>query len=267
MKMMCRDPFLNYLKEYGYNVVRLPKADVRPLQMLSRQGRDLDRLGDLTTVLAPGEHVALPDISENTTAANISGRRTSDLSFGIGLSVLGNIIGAMGGSKLGLDVRYRQASSIAFEFHDVLEDKVEVAALDRFLADADVDPFSRHVADLLEADQIYVTTSTIKSNKFTVQARKSDGTELSLEVPVVQQLVGANVKVSGDEETASNLTYEGKMSLVFGFQAWRLFYYEGRYHTSEYAGDLGSMRGPDQVAADGARRLVTESPFVRFGDL
>jgi len=215
----------------------------------------------------PGEYVALPKVSENSHAANISGQRTSDLSLGIGLSILGSIIGAMGGSTLGLDVKYRQASSVAFEFHSVLEDKVEVAELDKFLGDADVSPFSRHVADLLEADQVYVTTATIKSTQFTVEAKNSDGVAVEVSVPVVQQVVGANVNVSADTTETSKVTYEGKVPLVFGFQAWRLFYYEGRYHTSEYAGALGSMRGRDGAPSDGDQRLRTESPFVRLGDL
>ena len=36
--MWCQDPTLNLLTAFGYNVVRLPKADIRPLQILTRQG-------------------------------------------------------------------------------------------------------------------------------------------------------------------------------------------------------------------------------------
>lgn len=201
--MWCRDPFLTYLKAYGYCVIRLPKADVKPLQILAKQGKDLDRLGELTTLLVAGSTIPLPPISENTQVANISGQRTSDLSIGVGLSILGSIIGAMGGSKLGLDVKYQQAKTAAFEFYDVLEDKVEVAKLDQYLADADVNPFSRYVAELLEADELYVTTTTIKSKKFTVEAKKSDGTILDLSVPEIQGIVGGNLKVSGQAQVTS----------------------------------------------------------------
>src|SRR5262249_52769234 len=156
--MWCHDPTLDLLTAYGYNVVRLPKADIRPLQILVRRGRELDRLGELTTLLRVGTNVPVPPIEQDVPAASISGQRTSDLKLGIGLSVLGNVLAAMGGSKLRLDVEYKQARTVAFEFPDVLEDKVEVAKLDQYLADADVDPFSRYVAELLEASELYVTT-------------------------------------------------------------------------------------------------------------
>jgi hypothetical protein len=58
--MWCSDPTLNLLTAFGYNVIRLPKADVKPLQILTRRGKDLDRLGELTTLLQAGPHVPPP---------------------------------------------------------------------------------------------------------------------------------------------------------------------------------------------------------------
>ena len=46
--MLCSDPFLSYLKSYGYSVIRLPRLDIAPLQLLVQQGRNLDRLGDVS---------------------------------------------------------------------------------------------------------------------------------------------------------------------------------------------------------------------------
>lgn len=36
--MFCSDPFLTYLKAFGYSVIRLPKADVRPLPQAPADG-------------------------------------------------------------------------------------------------------------------------------------------------------------------------------------------------------------------------------------
>jgi hypothetical protein len=261
--MNCNDPFITYLKTFGYNTIRLPKADFRPLQLLARQGKDLDRLGDLATVLQTGNNIPLPPISTDVRAANISGQRTSDLSIGLGLSILGSVLGAMGGSKLGLDVAYKQARSVAFEFQDVLEDRIEVAKLDQFLADADVNPFSRHVAQLLEADDLYVTTAAIKSTKFTVAAKQSNGAALEVSVPVIQEIVGGNVKVSGQSEVTSQITYEGAIPLVFGFQAVQLFYDQGQYSRFKPLPTGGiAARDLAQVPNDGSQYLATEATFV-----
>jgi hypothetical protein len=259
--MFCNDPFLTYLKYFGYNVIRLPKTDVKPLQVLSRNGKDLNRLGDLTALLISGTNIHPPPIKENARAANISGQRTGDLSIGVGLSIIGSIIGAMGGSKLGLDVKYEQAKTAAFEFQDVFEDKIEMIELDKYLADADVSPFSRYVAELLEADELYVTTATIKSTKFTVEAKKSGGAALDVSIPEIQGIVGGNVKASGASKVTAKVTYESSVPLVFGFQAVRLFYDQGRYTAFEPL-ETGSaaIKG---IMKDAVRQLSTESAFVR----
>lgn len=267
--MICNDPLITYLKAFGYSTIRLPKADFRPLQLLSRTSKDFDRVGDVATVFVSGSNKPLPPISENTQAANISGQRSSDLSIGVGLSILGSILGAMGGSKLGLDVAYKEAKTAAFEFQDVLEDRIDVAKLDQFLADADIDPFSRHLAQLLEAEAVFVTTATIKSIKFTVEAKKSDGVALEVDVPAIQQIVGASVKVSGQGTVKSKVTYEGVVPLVFGFQAIQLFYDQGQYTRFEplRAGD-GAARGlGDKLPSDGSNYFKTDAAFVNVSDL
>lgn len=258
------DPFLTYLKSFGYSVVRLPRTDIRPLQVLVKEETRLTRLGDLETILRPGAQVPLPRVKENVAAASISGGRTHDLGIGVGLTILGSVIGAMGGSRLGLDLGYKNAKTATFEFADVLEDRVDLAAIDQYLTNADISAFSSHAARLLEADSIYVTVSTIKSRKFIVQAKESSGAPVELKLPEIQKVVGATVKVSAARTAESGIAYEGAEPLVFGFQAARLFYENGRYTS------FAPMRPGDGAleslgSGDGrADFLVTESPFVRL---
>ena len=263
--MSCNDPYVKTLHDFGYNVIRLPRADVRPLQLLAKHGDSLDRIGELTTVLHAGPNIPLPKVVENTRVAAVSGGRTGDLSVGIGVSILGSVIGAMGGSKLGLDLKYQNAKSVAFEFADVFEDRVEIALLDQYLADADVSPFAAHVGKLLDADQLFVTTAALKSTKITVEARRSKDTGLDVSVPEIQKVVGGNVKVGGHAEATSKVTYEGSVPLVFGFQAARLFYEGGHYQRFELLSDSTTMvRG---LPGRPSQTLLSEGAFVRLGKL
>jgi hypothetical protein len=258
------DPFLTYLKSFGYSVVRLPRTDIRPLQVLVREDTRLSRLGDLAAILQPGTQ-ALPSIKENLPAANLSGERTRELSIGVGLSILGSVIGAMGGSKIGLDAGYKRARTASFEFADVLEDRVDLTAIDQYLTGADISAFSSHVGQLLEADAIYVTTSTIKTKKFIVQAKDSGGATVGVQVPEIQGIVGGSVNVSGSDGDDSKTVYEGNVPLVFGFQAARLYYENGRYTAFKPA-----VPGEAALEALAPARdprgdyLTTESPFVRL---
>jgi len=231
--MLCNDQSVSYLKSFGYNVVRLPKADINPLQIITKNGVASEVLGDLSTILVQGGTINLPLVKRNEITAAISGQRTSDLSVGVGLSILSNIIGAMGGGKIGLDSQYNNARTIAFEFQEVLTDSVEIAALDQYLSDADINPYSTHMRKLLESDDIYIITSVIKSTTLNVEAAAKDKTAIHVDVPAIQQIVGANIKIEANASQSSKVSFSGKIPLVFGFKAVKLSYDDGKYTAFE----------------------------------
>jgi hypothetical protein len=226
---MCHDPFLSCLAAFGYCVVRLPMADLDPLQLLLRAGDDLDRLGSLPTVLEPGPHVGIPRAARGVPAPSISGGRTGRLDLGVGLSLLGGVVAAMGGSKVGLDEAYRAAHTLTFEFTDVTEDRVEIVDLDQYLTDARISRRSSHVAALLEAGEVYATTAVVRSRSLTVEARDENGASVSVQLPVLQQVAGGRLSVNQSGTGASTVVYAGDTPLGFGFRAVRLFYEDGRY--------------------------------------
>jgi hypothetical protein len=237
---ICKDPALTMLKSKGYNVVRLPKADLLPTQLLVRKGKSLQRLGDLTSVFIPDPPMPPPSISADNPGPSIAGTKSADLNIGIGLNILGGLIASLGGSTLGLSTTYSRARSVQFEFAETRENNSQIALIDPFLAAAQVNPFARAVADMLEADDVFVITSTLKATKINVKAKAADKTDLKLDVPVVQQAVGGNLKVSAGGNSDSTLTYEGNVPLVFGFQAVRLIFDQGQYRTMKLT-DAGSI--------------------------
>ena len=64
---------------------------------------------------------------------DIEGKETSKVNVAIGLSILGSFIGALGGGKLGLDVAFNKARTVTFQYAGVMEDAVDVLALEKFV--------------------------------------------------------------------------------------------------------------------------------------
>lgn len=263
----CSDPFVKALKSAGYNMVRLPKADIKPMQLLYKNGDALERLGAVTKLLTAGETIAVPQMTNDVRAANISGQRTSEMKIGLGISLLGTVIGAMGGSTLGLENEYKNAKTASFEFNDVLEDRIEVVDLDQYLGDADINPASVYVGKLLEADKLFITTAVIKSTKFIFEAKDSSGNSIGVNVPAIQGIVSGNVKVGTESTATTKLNYEGKMPLIFGFQAVQIFYENGAYTSIKPASDVTHKSLDDLLAVDnGSERFISEDTFVRLND-
>lgn len=227
----CSDPALKALKDKGYNVVQLPKADLLPTQLLVRNGKRLQRLGDLTSVFNPDPQAPVPPISADKGGPNISGTSSADLDVGVGLNILGGLISALGGSTLGLTMGYQRARSVQFEYVDTIENHAQVSAIDAFLAGATINPFARAVAQMLEADNVYVITSTLKAKKLNVSAKDSSKASLAVDVPVIQNAIGGNVKLTSSGAGSTIVTYEGAVPLVFGIQAVRLIFENGKYRS------------------------------------
>ena len=130
---ICKDPALTMLKSKGYNVVRLPKADLLPPQLLVRKSKSLQRLGDLTSVFLADPQVAPPPISADNPGPSIAGTKSANLDIGVGLNILSGLISSLGGSTLGLSVAYSRARSVQFEFSETRENNAKWPCSTSFL--------------------------------------------------------------------------------------------------------------------------------------
>lgn len=227
--MWCNDPFLSMLKAFGYSVVRLPRADLAPLRLLARLGADLQELGRVEALLLPGRHVALPGISRDRPCPALSGQRSASLDAGLGLSVLASLVASLGGSPQAARLVGRRARRVTFTFEAVQEDSVALVEVDQYLGDARVNRGATQLRRLLEADDLYLTTSVVKSPAFTTSVTDESGGTLAVDVPAVGEAAGAAVQVTAGAAGECAVRFEGRQALGFGFRALRLFFDNGRY--------------------------------------
>lgn len=223
---LCRDRSVDYLQKLGYNVVNHPREGIAPLHLIGRQGGNTSELGSLDGMLvAPVP--TLPTPATDQAAADINGRQSSKLDVSLGVNVLGSLIGAMGGT-LGVSTAYTTARKISFVFESVLADSITPLEIDRFIKEGEIDAESPLIREYIFGNgQLYVITDVIKSNKFTVKYETSDGVEAKVDVPVIEELVGGNVKVSASGEMQAVVSFAGTKPLVFGFRCLALGVLDG----------------------------------------
>ena len=219
------DESITFLKDRGYSVFRVPRSDTRPLHTLLRSGKkDLDRLGELGTISIAGTN-PLPSVSQDNVAPmEISGKESSSTKVEVGINILGNLIKALGGNTLGISAGFSRAKTLTFKYEGVLEDHVAVDRLDQFLTTCSFRPDGTTVIDALIDDAVFVITSTLKSKKFTVNAKGDSGTTVGLDVPVLNGAASGSVKVDLAKATEGTVTFESTTApVVFGFQAIQIF--------------------------------------------
>ena len=259
------DESITYLKDRGYCVIRTPRSDISPLDTLLKSGKkDLTRLGELGNITVAGKN-SLPKLSlDNQGPGEINGKESSTTKIEIGLNILGGIIGALGGNKLALTAGYSKAKSITFTFTGVMEDHIALDLLDGYLSTASIKPDQHAVTNALIDDEVYVITSTIKTTKFTVNAKGDGGVKVDLAVPVIQEIASGSLKVDVAKSTEGIVTYEGKIPVVFGFQAVRLFYDNNGVYTTVDPLNAGEMAAREVGTIQPTRLSLDQGAFFRL---
>ena len=151
-----------------------------------------------------------------------------------------------------------------------MEDTVNILMLEKFIKSGRVSTLipSGTLEKLLD-DEVYVLTSVLKTKKIVVSAQAEGGTTVAVDVPVVQQAVGANVKVDAATSSDSRVTFEGQVPVAFAFQAVQLVFDEsGEFLTTQQlpAGEAAarSLSQPARLQPNrGPVFLETRGAFVR----
>ncbi len=223
---ICIDQSTKFLKGLGYNVVRLPRQGIAPLQLIGVQNGDAQYLGDLSGLVLAGGG-ALPTLRPNERAGDVNGQRSSELSAAIGVNILAAIVGSMGGN-LGIKAYYKSAKTVTFEYTDVTGDAVAPLDVGQYLRGAQIDVENPIIEQyVLGNGRLYLITRTLKSTKFRTVVTRSDGGSVAAEIPEIQKVVGGNIEVKADSKDSTGVTYEGKVPLVFGFQCLDVGVYDG----------------------------------------
>lgn len=167
---ICRDPALSFLNDQGYNVVRLPRSGIEPLNVLGRDERRLERLGTLPQIWVTSAE--RPTVSGPRPAAEINGKKTGDLKRSIGLKLLSDVLGALGAGEPNLNFAYRKARSIQISFVETEAVSIDPFSIGAYLAYGDLDTQNPFVNRYFEDDDtdVYIIFEILKSSKLNVTA-------------------------------------------------------------------------------------------------
>jgi hypothetical protein len=259
------DPFLNLLKDFGYLPLRLPRADVQPLQLLNVSNKDFALLGDLADAVSAGDGATLPEIKTDIpTAGQIQGTRSSTVKLSIGLNLLGNILGALTGNNLDVSAAYKDASNLTFEFADVTVNNVSIVQLDKFLNLSKLDSVAKQIQDLMLAGNAGVTTAVARTKKYIISAQDDHGVDVNADVPVIKGIAGGKLAVSTAGSKNEKVVFEGPAPVTFGVQAVRLGF-DDKGHISAidpFAVGSGAVRGLEMTGGGAPNIITIEGMFA-----
>jgi hypothetical protein len=216
------DPVVEYLRStFGANIVRIPRASLRPPEVLAARRGATKTMGQLGGILVGAPFVlAAGDVHEEP-APPVLAQKTRSVALDLGLDIVGGLLHGFGVPKVGLGGAFAPNSAIAFNFHDVHRVYVEANRLGQLLADRTLDranPATRLYLEDQNPWRLLLIDSVFTSPGFTVTTSRSGAGSVHIALPTLQQLlsdVSAKVKVSS--AAFSEVSFTGDERLAFAF--------------------------------------------------
>lgn len=214
----------NLLAEQGYEMIALPRTDIKPLQLLCRMDEYLEHLPNSVTSFFRENNGIVPTSTANT--ANISGQQMLDFSLASGLDFFNTILKTFGlnDSEFNAALKGSKHYKIEFTFEDVEENKVDHLALDQFISGGipQVDTFKSY-ADSLKKGDLFIVTSTLKSNRFSIKLLAGEENEASLNASL-EKIAKVNAQIEHKSNNLFSITTTGKEPLVFACKYVQVLY-------------------------------------------
>lgn len=216
--MFCKDKSVSQLNEQGYNVVRLPREKINPLQVLCRTNADLEILGEIGDFVIEGKPYP-PAIDQDQQAAVIAGLETDKFELNAGLGLLKRLLSYLGAGGIELGAKFSRVDSIKFLYDNVLSDTIYPIKIEKYLKTVTPDLSSRLLENLNDEGELYIITDTLKSNGFNVVATDSSDNTVDIDISGLQDILKAKFKVDLSKTHERTLSFKGEKYLRFGMKA------------------------------------------------
>jgi hypothetical protein len=264
---ICKDPVTKELNKRGYNIVKLPRAGIEPMDVLGREGDAMEKLGAISEVWT--STAALPTVGPPAPAVGIDGEKSSDLDLGIGLKLLSNMLAGLGGgiSLPTLNIAFKKARKIQFKFENVESTSITPFALGKFLATGVLDTANPFVAHYFGNDdtQEYIIFDVLKSDTISVSAKSESGVEVEADVGVLSAALNANVKVKAGTAGATTLSFQSAVKATFAFKLFEVMFVDGAWVPRGVgASDNLSFAAANADEAFGKSVLIAPDRMVRI---
>ena len=162
-----KDPSITFLNKFGYNVIRLPRTGIEPLDVIGRD-HGMQWLGPLSKVWASAKPEPQPGPPQR--AAAVNGQRTDELELSLGLSVLANTLAAFGVSAPSLDLAYKNARAVQFTYTNVTSTSVSPFDVGDYLSSGTLRSENPVVMNYFgnEKTSAYLIVDVLKADSITV---------------------------------------------------------------------------------------------------
>ncbi len=222
----CMDKTAKAMADQGYNLVKYPRADIDPLNVVADVGGRFEWLGPIDVIWKSA--AAAPDPSQSE-VPNFEYKRSDEYKGAFGVQILQGLIKSVGGSA---KASISRETTLTFQYHDPERHQVPPLAVGSYLKDGDLDLQNPFLAAFLKMDEelesdFFVITEVLRSKRLTVVVANSNSAELEVDVQAVAGMANGTVAASAGSKSEQSVVFEGTQPLTFAFKAFEIGYKNG----------------------------------------
>lgn len=246
-----KDPSITFLNKFGYNVIRLPRTGIEPMDVLGREDGSMQLLGPIAAVWNSASPEPLP--SPPHAAVAINGQRTDGLDLSLGLNLLASTLAMFGASAPALDLAFKNAHAVQFTYTNVTSTSVSPFSAGNYLAAGTLRTDNPVVRNFFSGGKLraYLILDVLKSDSITVTATDSSGAGVGIDLPHIEGIADAKIGIKPSGSANSSVTFTGPVAVTFGFAVQEIARQGDTWalHGAAPSGDLafGSRFGVDDT--------------------
>jgi hypothetical protein len=207
---LCKDKAVTTLNSLGFDVVRFPRPDIAPLDVIIKASGSFKRLAPLPSLWQ--SPAPLPEVIEHP-VPNLSTIQSSELRGALGIGAIMDIF-----SKAEFSAAAKHTKSVRLV---ALEPKVmrcDQSAIENFVTKGDVNPeevATRHFLD--EQVNTYIITEVIASSKLKIIVGGETNVEAKASAADISGAISASAEIGTVRCADNEIVYERENPAVFGF--------------------------------------------------
>lgn len=216
----CKDKAVATLNNLGYDVVRFPRSDIAPLDVIVQSGGTHSRLAPLPNLWVSS--TPLPAKTE-LPAPSVNTVESSELKGAFGIQAIIDIF-----SKLTLSAAAKRAKSVQFVALAPTITRCDHADIEEYVTKGQVNTAlaaARHFFD--DNERLFIITEVIASKKLKIIVGGDSATEAAASAAEITGAIAASGSVGSAKSAANEITYEQDTAAVFGFASAELLYEDG----------------------------------------
>lgn len=212
-------------KERGLLKVTLPREHISPLMIIQKVADGTGEIIGSVDELFSSTTTTLPLNVLGEKVSEFSGDNTAKMNMEAGLSFLQGIWSKLGKGEL--KGSFNKEDVVSFHFNNLIRDSIKSEILlNNFLYTAITSmPENAPYRNALSNGELYIITSVLKSNDFTITVHDEKTGEGKLSIGL-KELIDVDLKGGGSVESNESIKNNGG-NVVFALRAKRIIYKKG----------------------------------------